>query len=217
MVLVPSIVFLLYPYDENKIQSGKCDFNTPINSTGSIPWKKDSFLSFADYKGVPDYNSSYALCTYTYVRPTKVFVDNDTDDSKFHITNVTVTAYFRPYDSWVKPEVYQSDLENQELLLKHEQGVFDLAEVYAKKLESYIMSDMKGKKFSLDSSDKKILESEVQKILLTIAKKDIDKISSDYHLVVSEYEYDTDYGRNATGQSKYNLIFDELRSNDTKR
>lgn len=85
-----------------------------------IAWQEGYKLNWADYKGVPDPANSAAASTSTYL------------GIEFQLTNnslsYTITCHFSKDKSWGRMQ--------NDYLLAHEQGHFDIAEIYARKLNS---------------------------------------------------------------------------------
>lgn len=194
-----------------------CDPNISTNNTGWILWKKDQQLSFSDYRGTPDYNVSDTACTTTYLSLPQTTGLSIPNSSEFYFANVTVKTYFRPYDSWMKTESPPLDTMQQNKLLKHEQGHFDLAEKYAEKMETEMMSAVKGQKFPLDSSDNNIILAEIQKVADSKFIPIRNNLLQEWHQYESDYDSNTNNGTIDDVQSQYNHEFDKLRVNDTQR
>jgi hypothetical protein len=83
-----------------------------------IQWKDHPILSWADYKGKPDPNSGAAASTATYLA-----VEYSFKDGKL---GYKITCSFSRSKSW--------GLHKNEHILAHEQGHFDIAEIFARKL-----------------------------------------------------------------------------------
>ena len=97
------------------------------------------------------------------------------------------------------------------LLLNHEQGNFDLAELvkrenivnlqeqfYKKHFPTRGQNDEQRKQFAKEDSGKMINEQ-------------VEKLQNLFNERSQKYQNDTNYGKNLEGQSKYDLIFKQLR------
>jgi len=94
------------------------------NEEDKIYWSPSRKISWEDIKGSPDPNSSLGAVTYCSIGYSAK-LKNDS-------LMVTVICFFNRQKSWVK--------ENQktEALLKHEQGHFDLNEVFTRKFRKQL-------------------------------------------------------------------------------
>ncbi|MBX9449849.1 MAG: hypothetical protein KL787_09070 [Taibaiella sp.] len=88
----------------------------------TLHWSKDRKLTWDDFQGIPDTTSTGMAGTSSgFVTKSKY-----TSDSTI---SIVVSAVFYKKESWVKAEFKDS------ATLNHEQGHFDIAEVYARKSE----------------------------------------------------------------------------------
>lgn len=85
-----------------------------------IYWRKNLKLSWNDFRGVPETNKPHASLSDYGI--------NSFDTINNRSVKFTVVSYFHKNKSWIK----QGCLSGA--LLHHEQGHFDIAEVYARKL-----------------------------------------------------------------------------------
>jgi hypothetical protein len=85
----------------------------------TIYWKPNITLKWGDFQEIPDSNSKYAAITRAGI--------------KYHLSasndsfNVEVSCFFLKSKSWSKSKT-------NEILLIHEQGHFDIAELFTRKL-----------------------------------------------------------------------------------
>ena len=127
-------------------------------------------LDWADYKGKPDPNSDAAASTATYLGIEYNVRSND--------ISFKITCYFSKNKSW--------GLAKTEHILSHEQGHFDIAEVFARKL------------------NKKMSEYRVNK---STFRNDLEKIYNDIleekEKTQNLYDRETNYSRNKEQQTKW--------------
>ena len=83
-----------------------------------LKWDADRTLTWDDYKAAPDTSSDFAASTTTYLNADYVFT-SDGFTFKIH-------SWFSKTNSW--------GLVKTAYILKHEQGHFDIAELFARKL-----------------------------------------------------------------------------------
>ncbi|MCV0411581.1 DUF922 domain-containing protein [Nitrosarchaeum sp.] len=175
-----------------------------------IPWSNDFQLTWDDFVGPIEQNNSQMAWTHTWLDYSYdiKLVERKTQ-TKFEITNIKVTAYYRKSISWVKSEMkIRSD---QSKILKHEQGHLDLAELHARKIEKKMKDDFNGKHFSCKGKT----HDEKQTFAQTRAKVLLDEIYTEglknWHRYESDYDEKTNHGLKDIVQIKYDSIFDKLR------
>ena len=107
-----------------------------------IPWNGNQKLTWADYKGKPKENSDAAASTATYLG-FEFNVGKNGFDYK-------ITCTFSKTKSW--------GLHKTDYILMHEQGHFDIAEIFARKLNKK-MSEYKFNNNSFKEDLKEIYQS----------------------------------------------------------
>lgn len=137
-----------------------------------IDWKEGKKLVWDDYKGNIDPSSDAAASTATYL------------GIEYNITSSTlgykITCRFSENKSWVR---YKSDY-----ILSHEQGHFDITEIFARKLNK-LMSEYK---FNKDS-----YRHDLQKIYQDILNEKEE--------MQNQYDKETDFSRNKEKQTEWLL------------
>jgi len=135
-----------------------------------IEWSAAKRLSWEDYLAKPSSSSDAAAITSTAL------------GLEYHVRNniltYTITCRFSKTRSWGK---YRTDY-----ILQHEQGHFDITELYARKLDEAIREySFNPKKFKtdLDQIYKEIMEEKEE--------------------VQNQYDLDTDFSRNPEKQSEW--------------
>src|SRR5258708_674655 len=84
----------------------------------TIDWQSSRQLTWNDYKGRPDPNAEAAASTTTYLG-----IEYKMEDKSF---SWKIQCRFSLTKSWGRTKT--------DLILKHEQGHFDIAEIFARKL-----------------------------------------------------------------------------------
>lgn len=92
-------------------------FTSPVNDS-LIPWKKDRKLTWTDFKGAPDKNSSNAALTSSGIS-----FNWTSENGKF---TYSITCTFDKTKSWGRVK--------NDHILAHEQRHFDITEIHARKL-----------------------------------------------------------------------------------
>lgn len=100
------------------------------SDTNQIAWSKDYKLKWNDFKGSPDINTSASASTGTLISYILIPISDSTCKAK-------IFSYFLKNSSW-------TFTKTNKLLLKHEQGHFDIAELFARTFRSKV----EGKIFS---------------------------------------------------------------------
>jgi hypothetical protein len=83
-----------------------------------LKWSNTRKLTWADYKAAPDSANEFAASTTTYLIIDYTFMP---DNFRFNIQ-----SFFSKTNSW--------GLNKTDYILRHEQGHFDIAEIFARKL-----------------------------------------------------------------------------------
>ncbi len=139
----------------------------------SINWSKTRKLTWNDFKATPD-----TLTNFGTVSRINIGYKWTTGDD---CTNVRISCYFRPCDSWTR---IKSDTD---LTLSHEQTHFDIAEYFRR---------LFVQKVSEYDFTKKTFAADIRKIYANIlAQKD---------LMTKTYETETDFHRNPDQQVSWN-------------
>lgn len=140
------------------------------NNEELIEWKASSRLAWTDYKGKPDPASDAAASTTTYLG-----IEYDINDKGF---SYKIQCRFSRTKSW--------GLSKTEYILKHEQGHFDIAEIFAREL---------NKKMGEYKFDKSTYRKDLRKIY--------EEVTSDKASFQDEYDTETDHSRKKEQQGEW--------------
>jgi hypothetical protein len=151
--------------------------DTQLAKDSAIRWSARK-LVWTDFQGKPpDRNDQVAAETaYTILHGARCV--GSTFDS-------VVVAAFRPRDSWVKMAMLRTPADNARAL-RHEQAHFDLAEVHARRIRRYYAE--LAAPCRLSTSD-----------LAEAAKR----MERDEKAAQEQYDAESDHGRNATQQARW--------------
>ncbi len=135
-----------------------------------IEWNAARKLNWNDFKSAPDPNSPNAALTNTAIN-----IEFGYDKSGFQYS---IKCSFDKTLSWVRVK--------DDAVLAHEQGHFDIAELYARKLNKAL----KGYRFNANS-----VANDVNKIYndMMTAHRDAQEV----------YDHETDYSRNKIKQEEW--------------
>jgi hypothetical protein len=149
-----------------------------IAKDDAFPWAARRPLTWADFRGVPPSESGIvaAETAYTLIHGTRCAGD------RFEFL---VVAAFRPQQSWVRHAILRTPADSARAL-RHEQTHFDLTEVHARRLRRYYAEVIAPCRIS--TSD-----------LSSVA----DRIARDEKAAQAEYDAETENGRNAAIQARW--------------
>jgi hypothetical protein len=153
---------------------------TVIQSNNLIPWSASRKLTWSDFTGQPDPHSSNAALTSS-----NITIDFAFDGKEFQYN---IKCSFARDRSWVR-------IKNNDVLV-HEQGHFDIAEIYARKLNRL----MKAYSFN-----EKTVRDDVNTLYQNTMKE--------HRQTQTQYDQETDYSRNRPKQETWlKKITDDLKS-----
>ena len=147
-----------------------------------LPWSADRKLGWIDYKGKPDPKSDAAASTTTYLG-----IEYNISSSSF---TYKILSRFSKDRSW--------GLHKTEYILSHEQGHFDIAEVFARKLHK----EMSEYKF-----DRKSYQKDLQKIYQDVLD-DKEKTQNEYD---EETNHSIKKAKQAEWLKKIEKMLEELK------
>ena len=143
--------------------------------TPAIIWSPDRKLTWDDFKRKPKEGTGLDAESAVYIETSGIECKNGK-------VVYNVRAVFEPDESWVDPN------KKSAALLAHEQGHFDLAEVYARKLRK-ALSELA----SLCEDKKKFAEA-----VKAALKKNADELRK----AEEKYDEDTNHGEDADKQKQ---------------
>lgn len=174
-----------------------------------IIWNKTQFLKWNDFKKKPD-PKSMASANSAIGFESAPFIEHIKTGGKFKfkIKDMQLHAIFIPNLSWVLKNINK---KNRKLLLKHEQGHFDLAEEITRgtriKTANRFQNRSLTAKGKNESSAKKNAVFQVSKI-----RKKVDiKLQKEFENQETKYDDKTNHGLIKKYQKKYNRRFEKLR------
>lgn len=145
-------------------------FSIKQSSSNLIDWSNTRKLSWSDFRANPDPSSPNAALTNTSI-------NIEFGYSKTALT-YAIKCRFDKAKSWVRVK--------NNLVLGHEQGHFDIAEIHARKLNR----ELKAYKFN-----SRTVSEDVNAIY--------DRIMKQHHSAQSEYDRETDFSRKKDKQEEW--------------
>lgn len=152
---------------------------TVIQTNNLIPWSAARKLTWDDFKGTPDPHSSNAALTSSNIN-----IELGYNDKGFQYS---IKCTFDKNRSWVR-------IKNNDVLA-HEQGHFDIAEIYARKLNKL----MKAYRFNAKTAG-----TDVNLLYENTMKQ--------HRQIQTQYDVETDYSRNKQKQDEWlKKMHDDLK------
>lgn len=155
---------------------------TPEQRDDEITWSADHRLSWENFRTRTGPEELYKAFTFTGLRYTI-----DSPDQKQIV--IHVESYFVPSKSWVHKE------HKVGLLLEHERGHFDQAEIYARRLKEALIP--------YETSVDSFIENRfIQKVETTF-----DRVYEELREAQKKYDQETNHSLNRTAQEEWNAFF----------
>ena len=177
-----------------------------MSQNNTISWSKDYFLDWSDFQA--EFNPAvledvHSIIKYRYTW----IVNSDSDGSqiRFFIENIALTAEFYPLLSWVRRS------EATPILLKHEQGYFDLAELLRPKITKQIQSVFDEKKFPTRGQNQERQKQYAREDSGLMIAKELERLEKYLFEKQEEYDKQTNYGQIIEKQQEYDNMFKKLR------
>ncbi len=142
-----------------------------------IDWKSSKLLTWNDYKGKPDARSDAAASTTTYLG-----IEYNIGAGGF---SYKIQCRFSKTRSWVATKT--------DYILQHEQGHFDIAEIFARKLHK----QMREYKY-----DKQNFKTDLRNIYEKVTKEKED--------LQNQYDSETDHSRKSVHQAEWLKKIDSM-------
>ena len=186
-----------------------------INNTSANPklpviiWNKTRILKWNDFKKKPNLKAK-ASASSAIGFESQPFIEHINTGSKFQfkIRDMQLHAVFIPDFSWVMKNVSK---KGSVLLLKHEQGHFDLAEEITRKTRIKTTDRFQNKAFTVKRKNEDKARKDAISQVSKIRKKIDDKLQHEFKSQETKYDDETNHGLIVEYQEKYNKRFDKLR------
>jgi len=177
-----------------------------VSQNHVLEWSKKKFLKWSDFKAESNpaaFEDAHSTIKYRFTWV--IESDKNNNQIMFLIDDIRVFVEFHSILSWVRSS------QSNDSLLKHEQGVFDLAELvkrenlnalqnifYEKQFPTRGRNEQQQKQFAKEDSGKMIAQ-------------EVEKLENIYKKKCQEYIEQTNFGQNQEKQSEYNLMFEKLK------
>lgn len=152
------------------------------SSSSEMTWSKERKLTWDDFRGAIPHNAEEQTAAATYCG-----IGFETNSISSTNTNLKIRVYNTFYinNSWARPEEMNEDV------LAHEQGHFDLCELYTRKLRER-MSNLKVNANTMKPTLRKIYE----------------ELQAEYRARQEAYEDETSHGVNLPQQKRWQRLVD---------
>ncbi len=172
----------------------------PVVATGELPWSSNRPIEWDDFQGVPPDNAEnmpQAAEIHTTIRwHLQLVMEYDCQhhlwEAGVNRDSLVVTNAMNPSLSWVAPG------KQSYAILKHEQGHFDLNEVYRRKLQNALLP-LAAEGDSAEEA-KKALQERINKT----AEEILDQLAK----TQERYDEETCHGTDQQGQEAWNKKID---------
>lgn len=174
-----------------------------------IIWKKNQLLKWGDFKKKPDLKVNAAAISAIGFKSNSLIEHIKIGSKfKFKIREIELDAIFIPNFSWVMKNISE---KKRALLLKHEQGHFDLAEEITKKTRVKIINHFQNKVFSIEEKNEDNAKKEAIRHANKIRKEVEGNLEKELEIQEAKYDKKTNHGLITVYQNKYNKRFKNLR------
>ncbi len=178
-----------------------------MGEKSTLEWGSDFSLSWSDFQAESNpaiFEDSHSVIKYRFTWT--VNSDKIDGDIIFLIEKISLFVEFHPLLSWVRPS------EANYSLLCHQQGNLDLAELVKRENLIQLQEKFYKRHFSTrgqnEEQQKQFAKEDSGKMINT----EVEKLQNIFDEKSFKYQNETNYGKNVDVQSKYNLIFKQLRS-----
>lgn len=181
----------------------------PNSELPVIIWNKTRTLGWNDFKKKPNSNNKAAASSAIGFESRPIVEHLKAGCKfKFKIRDMQLHAVFIPEFSWVRKNILEG---GSKLLLKHEQGHFDLAEEITRKTRIKTTKRFRNRSFIVKGKN----EDKAKKVAIVrvtrIRKKIDDRLQKELEREETKYDEKTNYGLIIKNQEKYDKRFEKLR------
>jgi hypothetical protein len=174
-----------------------------------IIWNKAQFLKWHNFKKKPDLKDK-ASSSAAIGFQSRPLIEHIKTGSKFQfkIRDMQLRAVFIPDLSWVMKNIGK---KNSILLLKHEQGHFDLAEEIIKKIRTKTAHRFQNRHLIVKGKNEDMAKKDAIMQVTKLRKTIEDELQKKFKSQETKYDDKTNHGLIVVHQEKYNKRFKKLR------
>lgn len=171
-----------------------------------LEWAPSFALRWSDFRAESNpavFEDSHSVIKYRFTWT--VNSEKINERIVFFIENIRLFVEFHPLLSWVRLN------EATDLLLNHEQGTFDLAELVKQENLSRLQDQFYLKHFPTRGQNEEQRKQFAKEDSGKLINAEVEKLQKLYDEKSLKYHNETNYGVNVEQQSKYDLLFSQLR------
>jgi len=174
-----------------------------------IIWNKTRILKWIDFKKKPRIKAK-ASASSAIGFESKPIIEHIKVGSKFKfkIRDMQLHAVFIPDLSWVMKNLSERD---GTLLLKHEQGHFDLGEEITRRIRTKTTNRFQNRSLIVKGKNKEKAKKDAILQVTKIRKEIEGKLQKEFKSQETKYDDKTNHGLIIEYQEKYNKRFKKLR------
>ena len=171
-----------------------------------ISWTQDTHLTWPDFKAESNpsvFEDAHTVIKYRFTWT----VNSERIDDKimFLIEDIRIFTEFYPLLSWVRYT------ESDDKLLKHEQGIFDLAELVKQENTEKLQQEFYHKYFQTRGQNQEQRKQFAKEDSGSMIAKQVEHVEELFKQRCITYQTKTNFGQNQVLQSEYDAIFERLR------
>ncbi len=175
------------------------------NPDAIMTWTEDSHLEWSDFVADPNpavFEDSHS--TIRYDRSWTVDSEKEMDGRLvFFISNIQILAQFIPHLSWIRTSMAS------DLLLRHEQGHFDLAELVRRENKQILQDKFRDRRFPTRGDNDEQIKQFAKEDSGAMVSEQVQHLEQILDQRRREYDEITNFGQDAQKQSEYDLMLDE--------
>jgi hypothetical protein len=174
-----------------------------------IIWSKTQILKWNDFKKKPDHKDKASASAAIGFESNPVIEHIKIGNNfKFKIRDMQFHAVFIPDLSWVMKNLSE---KNSALLLKHEQGHFDLGEEITRKARTKTTNYYQNRSLIVKGKNEDNAKKDAILQVTKIRKEIEGKLRKEFKSQEAKYDDKTNHGLIVEFQEKYNKRFEKLR------
>ncbi len=185
-----------------------------FNDSNQIQWKPNYHLKISDFTGKPNFTKNVVAWTtwnIIGIHFDDIHFIGSYPNLKYSVSNIRIHGFFVSDQSWYKQNMTICSNETAEQLLQHEQGHFDLAEVFARIAYSEASKEFNNKTFAGEGNSSSIQQTNAYYATWDKIKNIIDPLKKEMRGNDTVYESLTNNGCYWKSQQAYNDYFKNLR------
>ena len=175
-----------------------------MNRTDPIPWSPDLTLSWADFQAEQnpaEIEDAYSAIRY---RPRWTVGSEQSVDGSilFEISDLRIATEFWPVLSWARPNC-------DDVVLRHQQGHFDLGELVMREEVGRVRSSVCGTRFPTRGKNEEQRKQNAREDSALVVESEIRKLGAVLAARQAEYDRDTQHGADSAVQRRFDDMLRE--------